>query len=123
MQLANERTFLAWLRTSLVITSTGIALAQLNRFVENQSNIEVTGLTITIPLPLGDKTLVSLGVPFGALCILIGILVLLVGAFRFYHAEYLLQKGKYPVSRATSIFLTLVSIFILATYLVSAVRM
>lgn len=123
LKLANERTFLAWLRTSLVITSIGIALAQLNRFVEDHSTISITGLTITIPLPLGDPTLVSLGAPLGALCILIGIIILLVGAFRFYHTEYLLQHGKYPVSRATSIFLTSASILVMVLFLVSAVRM
>lgn len=122
LQLANERTFLAWLRTSLVITSVGVALAQLNRFVEDHANIEITGVTITIPLPLGDRSLVAMGGPFGAICVLLGIVVLLIGAFRYYHTEYLLQHGKYPVSRVTSIFLTSSSILVLALYLVSAIR-
>ena len=78
-----ERTFLAWLRTSLAFASIGIAVTQLFRLNSTLSKRE--GYTPTNP----DNTyhLRQLGKPLGATFLGIAILVLLVGGRRYFESQ------------------------------------
>jgi uncharacterized membrane protein YidH (DUF202 family) len=72
--VANERTYLAWLRTSLSFASIGVAITQLFR------------LSTTIQPgnpPAGYAELRRLGRPLGATFIGIAVLVLALGVHRF----------------------------------------
>lgn len=74
LTLANERTYLAWLRTSLSFASIGVAITQLFR------------LSTTIQPgnpPRGFSELRQLGRPLGATFIGIAVLVLALGVHRF----------------------------------------
>ncbi|KAL6016682.1 hypothetical protein CJI97_001313 [Candidozyma auris] len=79
--LANERTFLAWLKTSITCVSIGIALAQLLRFTEKECKISIGSYTVIIDY--GDDTALRLGKPFAVICIVLGIITLLSG-FHLY---------------------------------------
>jgi len=95
--LALERTFLAWLRTSLAFASIGIAITQLfrlNSATAPQSNKEI---------------LSAIGKPLGAMFLAIAILVLLLGTNRYYESQAWLLKGKFPASRGSVFLLTLVA--------------
>ena len=78
-----ERTFLAWLRTSLAFASIGIAITQLFRL--NTTISEREGYTPTNP----DNTyhLRQVGKPLGATFLGIAILVLLVGGRRYFESQ------------------------------------
>lgn len=84
---AAERTFLAWLRTSLAFASIGIAVTQLFR------------------LPTGDAgddaALRRLGRPLGATFLAISILALVLGFRRYVHGQGWLVEGKFPASRGS----------------------
>lgn len=121
-QLANERTYLAWLRTSLLVVSGGIALAQLNRLVEQKASLELTGLVISIGISEGNKDLLALGVPFGVLCVALGIVILLVGTFRFYHAQGYLLEGKYPAAVYSAAFMTATAVLLCVVYIVLSAK-
>lgn len=74
LTLANERTYLAWLRTSLSFASIGVAITQLFRLSS----------TIQPGQPPGGYTeLRRLGRPLGATFIGIAVLVLLLGVQRY----------------------------------------
>ncbi|CAG8678766.1 15172_t:CDS:2, partial [Rhizophagus irregularis] len=84
--LANERTFLAWLRTSLSFISIGIAITQLFRLTKisddqraNEYNKE--------------------GKVLGIIFILLGVVFLSFGITRYFHSQYLMTKGHFPASR------------------------
>ncbi|KAG9290395.1 hypothetical protein G9A89_007126 [Geosiphon pyriformis] len=83
--LANERTFLAWLRTSLSFISIGVAITQLFR------------LNITTRSPIEEKV----GKPLGVVFILLGIIFLSFGFVRYFHSQHTLTTGKFPASRGT----------------------
>lgn len=74
LTVANERTYLAWLRTSLSFASIGVAITQLFRL----STTLQPGQT-----PGGYENLRRLGKPLGATFIGIAILVLLLGVNRY----------------------------------------
>ncbi|KAF3912568.1 hypothetical protein ABW21_db0202043 [Orbilia brochopaga] len=100
--LALERTFLAWLRTSLSFASIGIAVTQLFRLNASIGNSDPAS-------EKGAMTLRRMGKPLGATFLGIAILVLLIGLNRYYESQNWLLKGKFPASRGSILFLTVVA--------------
>ncbi|KAI0114127.1 hypothetical protein GGR51DRAFT_478519 [Nemania sp. FL0031] len=107
--LAVERTFLAWLRTSLSFASIGIAITQLFR------------LNATLTDAQTDQHYRRLGRPLGATFIGISILVLLLGYQRFYEPQQWLLKGKFPASRGPIILISLVAFALMLVSLIVVV--
>lgn len=103
-----ERTFLAWLRTSLGFASIGIAITQLFRL--NAS----LGST-----PHGEVTkLRQLGKPLGATFIGISILVLFLGFHRYFESQHWIIQGKFPASRGSIALVALIALILMVTSLV-----
>lgn len=105
-----ERTFLAWLRTSLAFASIGIAITQLFRLSSGSS-------ANTSP-DSNASTLHALGKPLGATFLAIAILVLIVGINRYYESQAWLLRGKFPASRGSIFLLTVVAAALIITSLV-----
>ncbi|KAI8632547.1 hypothetical protein F5Y19DRAFT_367657 [Xylariaceae sp. FL1651] len=109
--LALERTFLAWLRTSLAFASIGIGITQLFRL-----NTSISGQ--------GDLHFVAvrhLGRPLGATFIGISILVLFLGYHRYYQSQQWVLKGKFPASRGTIILVSFVAFALMLVSLIVVV--
>ncbi|CAH1760671.1 5048_t:CDS:2 [Entrophospora sp. SA101] len=104
--LANERTFLAWLRTSLSFISIGIAITQLFRLNLN-----------------GKKSDDKVGKPLGLTFVVLGIIFLVIGIIRYFHSQYLMTQGNFPASRGSIIFVTAVTVVSLAACLVVILTM
>lgn len=106
--LANERTFLAWLRTSLLFVLIGIGLTQLFRLVEPEQSED----------PLASRhTAKAVGKVLGTLFIGVGILLLLFGFVRYFEVQYLLQHNYYPATRIGVVALvSLVFALVVATF-------
>ncbi|CAG8603609.1 4691_t:CDS:2 [Dentiscutata erythropus] len=97
--LANERTFLAWLRTSLSFISIGIAITQLFRLTGGTPDSHSD-----------DKVGKGLGIAF----IVLGIIFLAFGLFRYFNSQQLMTKGHFPASRGSVVLGSLLTIVILA---------
>ncbi|KAF3346387.1 hypothetical protein HYQ45_010065 [Verticillium longisporum] len=110
--LALERTFLAWLRTSLAFASIGIAVTQLFR------------LNTSLPNSSGDKedaasvTLRRLGKPLGATFLGISIVILFLGYHRYFHVQRWIIAGKFPASRGTIIAVAFVAFAVMIASLI-----
>ncbi|KAK9469915.1 hypothetical protein V1512DRAFT_269426 [Lipomyces arxii] len=92
--LANERNFLAWVRTSLSFATIGLAVTQAFR-------------------GQGDGLLYA-GKVIGALLIVLAISLLLIGAYRFYIVAIWVQRGKFPPSRAAILNVTVAAVTLIA---------
>ncbi len=106
-----ERTFLAWLRTSLAFASIGIAVTQLFRL-----NTSISGGT-----PSGDdpyQHLRQLGKPLGATFLGISIVVLFVGFHRYFEGQHWIIRGKFPASRGSVAFIAAVAFALMVTSLI-----
>ncbi|EUC32366.1 hypothetical protein COCCADRAFT_37672 [Bipolaris zeicola 26-R-13] len=79
--LALERTFLGYLRTSLLLVVTGVIIAQLFRLQHS-------------PHPQPHFGFYKIGKPLSATFICMGIVVVLVGAIRFWRLQNALMRGK-----------------------------
>lgn len=107
-----ERTFLAWLRTSLAFASIGIAITQLFRL----------NTTITPEEPSASAIhFRGLGKPLGAAFLGISIVVLLLGFHRYFEAQYWVTKGKFPASRGSIAIVAAVAAGLMVTSLVVVV--
>lgn len=96
--LALERTFLAWLRTSLSFASIGIAITQLFRLNSSlRSDTTATSTTTSHRI----HTLRHLGKPLGATFLGLSILLLLIGFHRYFEAQHYVIRGKFPASRGS----------------------
>lgn len=93
-----ERTFLAWLRTSLSFASIGIAVTQLFRLNTSMDEDDPRYHTIR-----------NIGKPLGATFIGISIIVLLLGYRRYYQGQKWVIKGKFPASRGTIVIVSIVA--------------
>ncbi|KAI9462986.1 hypothetical protein HD554DRAFT_2125907 [Boletus coccyginus] len=78
--LASERTYLAYVRTSLATASAGVALVQL-------FTLSSTG------------SVAKFAKPIGATIILFGIIILVLGVFRYFTTQSSLIRGHFPVAR------------------------
>lgn len=120
--LTLERTFLAWLRTSLAFASIGIAITQLfrlNTALQQQSPPSSSSSSSVnyIPPVISDeyqsnnynsvgfieesRRLRSLGKPLGATFIGVAIVVLILGFHRYFQGQYWVVRGKFPASRGS----------------------
>ncbi|CAG8531877.1 11744_t:CDS:2 [Gigaspora rosea] len=97
--LANERTFLAWLRTSLSFISIGIAITQLFRLTGGSSDSHKD-----------DKVGKGLGIAF----IVLGIIFLGFGLFRYFNSQQLMTQGHFPASRGSVILGSVLTVLTLA---------
>lgn len=87
--LASERTWLAYIRTSLAVSSSGVALVQLFTIAANRSS-DSSGLSAHIQ---------TFARPLGATMVLIGLGVCLLGLYRYFTIQTSLTTGKFPTAR------------------------
>src|SRR6202163_2705480 len=82
--LANERTFLAWVRTGVAMVVFGFAIGRfaiaIRQFMEMQGRATTTS---------------GISVWFGTLAIVAGVLVTLIGLFRYRKTRAQLESGKF----------------------------
>ncbi|EST06432.2 protein of unknown function DUF202 [Kalmanozyma brasiliensis GHG001] len=112
--LASERTFLAWLRTSLSLVSIGIAVTQLFQLPSLVGTPQhpqpglafpqdpVLDWSDTAPHILLSQRLANiakLGKPLGGSFILLGVCALLLGCYRYFAVQATLVRGKFIPSR------------------------
>ncbi|KKA26752.1 hypothetical protein TD95_000863 [Thielaviopsis punctulata] len=110
--LAIERTFLAWLRTSLAFASIGIAITQLFRL-----NTSLRDNSSGLP----DERLSRLrhiGKPLGATFLGLSIVILLLGYQRYTMTTAWVIQGKFPASRTTILLVATATFGLMLTSLV-----
>ena len=109
--LALERTFLAWLRTSLSFASIGIAITQLFRLNTSLQNGDGSS-------PIDGSQLHHVGKPLGATFIGISIIILFIGFHRYFESQHYVIRGKFPASRGSIFLVTLIGGALIVTSLI-----
>lgn len=92
--LANERTYLAWVRTALGIMGLGVILEKL---------VETAGPTATIA---------SVGL------VVYGAIVLMYALYRYEHVGSRLRAGKFPVARRGPLLLGLLALVVMISAII-----
>ncbi|KAG5419347.1 hypothetical protein I9W82_003114 [Candida metapsilosis] len=128
--LANERTFLAWTRTALVFVTFGIGFMQFYRLEEKSQCPQISqplahpssssSSTTTTSLFNHNisNTVIALCRPIGGMSIILGILTILFGMYRYFTVQRALMKQEFPVTRLAVVVLLLINLSILILLLV-----
>ena len=102
--MANERTFLAWIRTSVVIMAFGfvvekftLVIKQMGPWLEKQH----------LPLPSVSSKFQGFSSIFGVLLVAFGVLICLLAFLRYKKIEKQIENEKYEPSIVLNIMLTL----------------
>jgi putative membrane protein len=103
---ANERTFLAWLRTSLALIGFGFAIARFSLFLR-QFQATVTQQQVSSPPFFNSETL-------GLSLVVLGIAVIALAAWRYNRVFWQIERGDYRPNRVLVWILTVV-VMILGT--------
>ncbi|HTF81303.1 MAG TPA: DUF202 domain-containing protein [Cytophagales bacterium] len=99
--LANERTFLAWVRTSIGVMAFGFALVKFSLFIAQLS------FMFGKQKELGSQEFSSV---MGTVLVIVGAITIAFSYYRYKRIEYRLNKGVYNNS---SLLVTLFTAFIL----------
>lgn len=112
--LANERTFLAWTRTSISIIVFGFVVAKFGITLRQLLSVQGRGT---------EQSGVSLAI--GIAFMAVGVFMALVALVRYQHTRRLLESGTFKPARATVVLvggMTAVFGVILALYLLVTAR-
>lgn len=96
--LANERTFLAWMRTSIGIMGFGFIVVKFSMFIKH--------ITLIIDGQLSLSELSDSGV-IGMLLVIIGVLTAIMALVNYKRIKKQLQTGDYSSSNPLTTFLTI----------------
>lgn len=118
--LANERTFLAWLRTSIGIMAFGFVVVKFSLFVKQLSLILDPEKALVVSAPQGHYS-----VHIGIVLVLLGAFVLAMAYIRYRITNKQLDRGYYEYSSSyitfLTVFLTLISM-VLVYYLIKTAQ-
>ncbi|KIK68289.1 hypothetical protein GYMLUDRAFT_153666 [Collybiopsis luxurians FD-317 M1] len=110
--LACERTYLAYVRTSLALSSMGVALVQLLTISVDANSHESSVFKQT------SGSMQSYAKPLGSSMVVFSIVVLIIGIMRYFTIQHALTVNQFPVARililATSTILVVLVVIIFA---------
>jgi len=112
--LANERTFLAWIRTSIALMGFGFVIVKFTLFLKE------------ISLLIEAKTVLSKGYSamVGVIMVAFGVIIAILAFLQYKKYENQLNKNTYVSSSMLSLFVTLIILIggiILIIYLLSSI--
>jgi len=88
---ANERTFLAWLRTSIALIGFGFAIARFGLFLR-QLNTAITQQTPTVHPIFNSENL-------GVALVIVGVVAIALAAWRYNQVFWQIERGDYRPNR------------------------
>jgi putative membrane protein len=97
---ANERTFLAWLRTSIALIGFGFAIARFGIFLR-QINTAITQQETTVNPLFNSENL-------GIILVAFGIITIALAAWRYNQVFWQIERGDYKPQRLLIWIMTLV---------------
>jgi len=116
--MANERTFLAWIRTSIAIMAFGFVVEKFGLFVRQFSYyLEQSGHLPQSGLQAGDRMSTGWSPVLGALLVGFGAVMGLLAFIRYKKVERQIDEDTYQPSRVLDLLLT-ISILAIAAFLV-----
>ncbi|MEA5618195.1 DUF202 domain-containing protein [Cronbergia sp. UHCC 0137] len=95
---ANERTFLAWLRTSIALIGFGFAIARFGLFLR-QINVAITQQETTVNPLINSENL-------GIFLVIFGIITIGLAAWRYNQVFWQIEQGDYRPKRLPVLIMT-----------------
>jgi len=113
--LANERTFLAWIRTSIALMGFGFVIVKFTLFLKEISIMLNTN---------GDTSSKGYSAIVGVIMVALGVIIALLAFFQYKKYENQLNNNSYVSSSMLSLFITLILLIggiVLIIYLLTTI--
>jgi putative membrane protein len=107
--LANERTFLAWIRTAIAVLSLGFALAKFSLWMRDLA------IDMGKPFPPGPGT----SVPMGESLMTLGGVLAVMAAWRYHEVNRAIEEDRVKPGRVLIVFITLAVLLLALTMAVA----
>lgn len=120
--MANERTFLAWVRTGLVMATLGVAFMQMYSIHARAETAVWNDKTYELDKSSGIKALERVGKPLGILVGVFSIVILLFGFFRYFDVQHMLRKNEFPATRVIALALVVIGVTVMSLVLALDIR-
>lgn len=123
--LANERTFLAWVRTGSIFCTLGVTFVQFCHLESKSNSVVVNGKQYSLEhiSNSNDKLMLTFGKPVEVICLLLGMVCVIFGGWRYFHVQALLTRNYFPATRVTVMFLMVVNITMLILLVIFDVKL
>lgn len=120
--LANERTFLSWIRTAFTIMSLGVAFIQMYSILNRAKEAVVNGKVYPIDRSNGWIDNSNLATSVGIITGILLLVVILFGTLRYFSVQHKLQKNVFPATRAMILLVVLLALSILVLIMVVDIK-
>lgn len=120
--MANERTFLSWVRTGFVLATVGVAFMQMYSIQSRAREVIYENLAYGMAVDTRIDALHEIGRPLGFLTGIFSILVILFGFTRYLATQRSLQRQRFPATRVMVVLVVVFSTVVLALILAIEIR-
>lgn len=122
--MANERTFLAWIRSALVTLTLGVAFIQMYSISSRATTALVKDADVELRRKLSGENagLDVLARPLSIICAVFAAFMIFSGYWRYLRVQQAMTQGQFPVSRVLTIGVVLFALVVLGLVLGLAVK-
>ncbi|KAM9924072.1 hypothetical protein OXX59_004777 [Metschnikowia pulcherrima] len=119
--LANERTYLAWTRTALVMMTLGLAFLQLYSIQARAHAAIYRDKSYSLD-SAREEALSLVGKPFGVLIGVFALITMFIGFYRYAVVQSSLRHGEFPATRFLAVAVLLMCTLMMVLVLVMDIR-
>ncbi len=101
---ANERTFLAWLRTSIALISFGFAIARFGLFLRQIGEVMSSQTSVKASIFNSEN--------LGIIMVIVGIVAIVLAAWRYSQVFWQIEREDYQPSRLTVFVMTAIVVIL-----------
>lgn len=120
--MANERTYLSWIRTAYILITMGIAFMQMYSIQTRAREVIYDNTTYNLSSSTLIDSLTNLGKPLGYLTAIFLLLTMAFGLVRYMSIQQALQHKKFPATRFLAFLVLVFSVILLAMILAIEIK-
>lgn len=120
--MANERTFLAWIRTAYLLITMGIAFMQMYSIQSRAREVIYKETAYDISSQSLINSMAQIGKPLGYLTAVFSLVLIVFSLVRFYSIQSALQQRLFPATRVLALLVVVASVVLLVLVLAIEVK-
>lgn len=123
--MANERTFLAWVRTGSVFVTLGITFIQFVHLAEKSTSVTINGHQYDLGEfnSAVESVFAKYAKVIEIMALILGVLAVLFAGIRYLHVQTMLTRDYFPVSRFKVVLIMAINLAMVILLIILDVRL